>query len=208
MSAEFGLVVHSSQGYPDIFPAQGLCHGLSEAGLANSGRTVEAEDGGLHIALQFQHGQIFDDPVLDRLETVMVIVEHLLSMPQVKIVLRHLAPGKVEHELDVVVLDAVVRRGRVVLLQFGKLFLKLGGHRFGPLLVLRPCAELFEFFLLVHPEFLLDGAQLVVEVIFPLLLVDVALDLLVDLLLDFEQLDLGVQGGQEFHCTGLHVVVP
>ena len=54
----------------------------------------------------------------------MVLVEHLLGMLQVKVVLGHFPPRKVKHELDIVVLRAVVRGVGVAPLQLGHLFLE------------------------------------------------------------------------------------
>ena len=199
MATELRLVVHAAEGYPDIFPAESLGDRLSEAGLADSRRAVEAEDRRLHVALQLEDGKVLDDPFLHCVKAVVVAVENLLRMLEVKVVLRHLAPRQVKHELYVVVLDAVVRRGRIVLLQLGQLLLELLANGLRPLLGLRLRAEPLEFLLLVHSKLLLDGTELIVKVIFPLLLVDVALDLLVDLLLDLKQLDLRVQNLQELH---------
>ena len=114
-------------------------------------------------------------------------------MLQVQVVVRQLAPGQVQHELDVRILDAVVWRSRVVFLQAGHFLVEDGTHFLGPLFLVGPTAHFLELFALVHPELLLDGAQLVVQVIFPLLLVNVRFHLLVNLLLDLQELRLGVQ---------------
>ncbi len=127
-------------------------------------------------------------------------------MPEVQVVLRHLAPGQVQHELDVVVLDAVVRGGGVVLLQAVHLLVEDGAYLLGPFLLVGPGAELGEILLLIHAQLFLDGTELVVQVVFALLLVDVALDLLVDLLLDLEELHLGVQDLQQLQSPLLQAV--
>ena len=207
VAADLRLIVHAAEGNPDVFAPEGPGDGLAEARLADPGRAVQAEDRGLHVALQLEDGQVFDDAVLDRVQPEMVLVQDLLRVLQVQVVLRLLAPGQVEHELDVVVLDAVVGGTGVVLLQARHLLLEDGLHRLGPLLRGGPLAELREFLALVHAQFLLDGAELVVEVVFALLLVDVAADLLVDLLLDAEQLDLGLQDREQLHAAHLHVAV-
>ena len=63
------------------------------------------------------------------------------------------------------------------------------------------------FSISVHTEFLLNGTELVVKVIFPLLLVDFVLDLGIDFLLDFQEFDLGIQDIEQLHCPCLHVLV-
>ena len=200
--------MHASQGYAYVFPPERLGYGFAEAGLADTRRAVETEDRRLHVAFQLEDRKVFDDPVLDSIQTVMVCIQDFLGVFQVKIVLGHLTPWEVQHEFDVVVLDTVVRRRRIVLLELGQFFLELLPYFLRPFLRLGSLAELLEFLFLIHPKLFLDGPELVVEIIFPLLLVDVALDFLVDLLLDLEQLGLGVQGGQKLHGPDFHVVVP
>ena len=135
----------------------------------------------------------------------MVLVQHLLGVLEVQVVVGQFAPRKVQHELDVIVLDAVIRRRGIVLLQPGHLLVEDGADLLGPLLFVSAGAELGEILALIHSELLLDGLQLVVQVILPLLLVDVALDLLVDFLLDLQELDLGIQDLQQFHPAVLQV---
>ena len=135
----------------------------------------------------------------------MVLVQHFLRVREVQVVVGHFSPGEVQHELDVGILDAIVRRGGVVLLQAGHFLVKDGSHFLGPLLFIGPAPHLFEFLSLVHAQLFLDGAELVVEVVFPLLLVYVRFHLLVDFLLDLEQLRLGVQHPQQGHAAFLHV---
>ena len=109
VSADLGFIVKAAKGYPLIFAAQGLCYGLAQGCLADSRRAVEADDGGLHVALELQHRQILDDPFLDCLQTEVVLVQDFLGVLKIQIVLGHLFPGQVQYELDVLVLDVVVR---------------------------------------------------------------------------------------------------
>ena len=137
----------------------------------------------------------------------MVGIQDLLGVLEVEVVLAHFAPGQLQHKLQIVVLHAVVGRIGIVFLKLGKLLLESLADFLGPLLGSGPLAELGKIFLLVHTELLLDSTELAVEVVFPLLLVDFALDLLVDILLEVNQLYLHVQDSQELHSTHLDVVV-
>ena len=199
--------MNASECYPDIFPAESPCYGLAEAGLADSRRAVQTEDRGFHVALELQHRKVFDYPLLDRLQSEMVLIQHLLGMFQVQVVLRHLSPWQVQHELDVVELYAVFRRARVVPFQLGHLLFEDFLYGFRPYLFLRLCPEPLKILHLVHSEFFLDGPELAVQIVFPLLLVDFRLDLLVDVLLDFQQFNLRVKHGKQFHCPFLQVPV-
>src|SRR4051812_29313586 len=68
--------------------------GAAERGLADAGRTHEAEQGALHLVAELAHGQVLDDALLHLLEAVVVLVEDLLRLGQVEVVLGGLAPGE------------------------------------------------------------------------------------------------------------------
>ena len=86
MSAYLSLVVHSSGGYAHVFSSEGLGYRFAQAGLSDSRRAVEAEDRGFHIPFQFQNCKIFNDPVLDAVQSEMVLIQNLLGMHEVEIV--------------------------------------------------------------------------------------------------------------------------
>ena len=134
MASDFSLIAHTAQCYTHVLSAYGLGNGLSEAGLADSRRAVETENRRLHVTPEFQHREVFDNPLLHLLQSVMVLVKHLHGMFQVQIVLGQVIPRKVQHELQIVVLDAVVRSGRIVFLEFGKLLRENFRNRFRPVL--------------------------------------------------------------------------
>ena len=190
-----------------ILPSESAGDGLAKTCLSHPRRTVQTQDRGLHVSLQLEHCQIFYYPVLHCIQSVVVFVQHFLGILHVQVVLRHLSPREVQHELYIIILYAVFRRARVVPFQLGHLFLEnlLDGCR--PYLFFGPFAESVEVFAVIHAELFLYCPQLVVEVILPLLLVDFALYLLVDVLLDFEQLDLCVKHCQKFHRPCLEVSV-
>ena len=137
----------------------------------------------------------------------MVLVQNFLGVGQVQIVLALLIPGEVEHEVEVVVLHAVVRRGRIVFAELGKLLFECLGYGFRPFFLFGALLELVIVFAVVHSELFLDGPKLVVEVVFPLLLVYLALRLLVDVRLYLAKLDLHVEHGEQLHGAHLEVVV-
>ena len=201
MTADFGFVVHAAQGDTDVFPAQRPCYALAQGGLTHAGRAPQTQDGRTHVPLQFQDCQVFDDAVFHAVQAEMVFVQHLLRMLEVQVVVGQFAPGQVQHKLDVLELDAVVRRGGIELLQAGHFLVEDGAHFLGPLLFIGPAAHFLELLTFVHTQFFLDGAQLVVQVILALLLVDVRFHLLVDFLLDLQQLGLGFQHLQQGQAT-------
>ena len=207
VAADFGFVVQAAERDALVFAAQSPCDALAEAGFTHARRAVEAEYGRFHVALELEHGEVFYDTVFHRVQPVVVFVQNFLGVLQVQVVLAHLFPGKGEHEVQIIVLHAVVRRVGGVFLEPVKLFVEGLGYFLGPFFLFRTLLELVVVFAFVHTELFLDGLELAVEVVFPLLLVDFGLDLLVDVLLDLGELYLHIQQAQELHGAGAHVVV-
>ena len=136
MTADLRLIMNSAKCNTHILASESPCHRLSKAGLTHSRRAVKTEDRRLHVTLEFQHRKILDNSFLDLLQAIVVFIKHLLSMLEVKVVIRNDAPWQIEHELDVVVLYAVIRRRRIISLQFGHLLFKYLLNRSRPELLL------------------------------------------------------------------------
>ena len=73
----------------------------------------EAEDRAFHVLLQLAHRQVFEDPLLDLLEVVMVGVEDLARPAQVEPVAAGLAPGQNRQPVEVGADDRVLGRAGV-----------------------------------------------------------------------------------------------
>ena len=127
---------------------------------------------------------MFQQPLLDLLQAEVVVVEPFAGMFEVEVVLRALAPRKFEHQLQVVHLYRVFRHGGIQPLELVELLVEHFAHLFAPLLRLGLLAHAGDFgFVLVAAQLLLDGAYLLLEVVFFLLLVDVLFDLALYLVL-------------------------
>ena len=129
----------------------------------------------------------------------MILIENLLGILQIEIVIGDLSPWEIQHELDVVVLYAVVRRARIISLQLCHLLLEDLLHRCRPKLLLSLCTKLRKLFDIIHSKLFLDGLELIIEIVLPLLLVDLSLHLLIDLLLDLLKFHLGLEDRKELH---------
>ena len=195
--------MHTAEGYTHILSSERTCDRLSKTGLTYSRRAVEAKDRRFHVTLELKNRQILYDSFLDGLETEVVLIQHLLRILQVEIVIRNLTPWEVQHELDIVVLDAVVRRARIISLELCHFLLENLLHLRWPEFFFRTSAKLCKLLHIIHSQLFLNGLELIVEVIFPLLLVDFRLDLLIDLLLDLLEFELGIKHGEKLHspCT-------
>ncbi len=84
------------------------CDRLAEAGLADPGRADEAEDRSRRLGVQLADREVLEDPVLDLLEVVVVLVEHLARVIDVEVVLGLLVPGQLDQPLEVGADDPVL----------------------------------------------------------------------------------------------------
>ena len=155
----------------------------AEAGLADAGRADEAEDRAGRLGVQLAHRQVLEDPVLDLLEVVVVLVEDLAGVLDVEVVLGLLRPGQLDQPLEVGADDAVLGGGRRQPLQPAELALGLLPRLLGQLRLLDPLAQLVDLGLLLValPQLLLDRLQLLAQEVLALALVDLRLDLRLDL---------------------------
>ena len=183
MAADLGFVMHAAERDAGEFTSQGTGDAASERGLAYAGRSDEAEDWSLHRGLQTAYREIVEDAVLDLLQIVVVLVEDLLGFDNIDIRAGGLAPRQGRHPLQVRARHHVFggrRRHLGQALQLAVAFLLcFRGH---------PCfvhllAQLID---LLHrvvrlAEFLLNGLHLFAQQVFPLVLADLLLNLLVNL---------------------------
>src|SRR5262245_27656490 len=75
MAADFGFVVYAAERHAHEFPAHGACDRLPERRLADAGRTDEAQDRRLALRRELAHREIFDDPPLDLVEVIVILIE-------------------------------------------------------------------------------------------------------------------------------------
>ncbi len=79
MAADFGLVAHAAERHAHEFAPGRLGDRFAERGLADAGRTDQAQDRSGQLIGALLHGQIFDDPLLDLFQAEMIGVENLLG---------------------------------------------------------------------------------------------------------------------------------
>ena len=78
VAADLGLVAHAADREPDELAADRAGDRLAERGLADARRADEAEDRAGEVVLQLRDGEVLEDPLLDLLEVVVVLVEDRL----------------------------------------------------------------------------------------------------------------------------------
>ena len=101
MAADLRLVVDAAQRQTQIFLIERLGNGVPDGRLAGPGRTDQAEDRARALLRQLEYGQIFQDPLLDLFQPVVVALEDLLRAGEVLAVLPGLVPGHRKKGLDI-----------------------------------------------------------------------------------------------------------
>ena len=79
-------VVHAAESDADELAVEGAGDGAPERGLSNTWRSDEAEDGALHVTAQFADREELDEPLLDLVEAVVVLVEDAAGVCDIEVV--------------------------------------------------------------------------------------------------------------------------
>src|SRR5258708_25293485 len=174
MATDLGLVADAAEGDAYELAIEGAGDRAAQGGLADAGRTDEAEDRTLHLlAAQLTHGQVLEDALLNLLQIVVVLVEDDAGTLQVVVVGRLEAPGQAGHPIEIGADDGGLGGVGMGALEPLDLLLDLilCLRRDHPLLdllaiVLHFLAELFSF-----AELGLDGFQLLAQEVLALRLV-------------------------------------
>ena len=198
MTADRGLVVHTTERHAHELAPERAGDALAERRLADAGRPEQAQDRTFLVLLQLAHGQILDDALLDLLEPVMVLIEDLTNLADFHVVVGRLVPRQIQDPVEVRAHHRV----------FGAAHL----HRAQPLeLLLRDLVglarqlgfrdallEAVEITLVavVLAELFLDGLELLTQHVLALVLAHLLLDLGVDALAHLQDLELARQQAQ------------
>ena len=192
VAAQLGLIVQAAQAHALELAAQRPRDRLAQRRLARARRADETQDRRLGLRVELQHAEVLEDALLDVLQVEVVLVEDLARQPDLEPVLGGLAPGQLDHEVQVGADHLVVGRGRRQPLQPPQLAVGLLAHLLGQVELGQPLAQLLDLGLLrvLFAQFLLDGVQLLPQQVLALLLGQLALGLAGDLAAQLQHLDL------------------
>ena len=193
VTADFGLVAHAAERHAHELAPGRPRDRLAERGLADAGRPDQAQDRSGQLVGARLHREILDDAVLDLLQSVVIVVEHGLRRDQILLDLGLLVPRDRQQPVEIVAHDGRFRGHRRHLAQLLQLVLRLLARFLGELglgNLLFQIGQLVAAF--VVAELLLDRLHLLVEIIFALGLLHLALDARADALLDLQHRDLAL----------------
>src|SRR5207248_4251609 len=223
VAAYLGLVAHAAQAQADELAIERARDALPQAGLADAGRSHEAQDRlaaafaprvghaglrllpallaarGVPLGLHLAHGQVFQDAVLDLLQVVVVLVENLARARHVDRGAGAGRPGQAGDPVQVGADHGVLGRDRRQLLQPRQLAVGLlAALRRQPGLV-EPATQLIDLGLLLvlFPQLALNGTQLLAQDVLALGLVDLLAGLSLDAPPHLQHLNLARQEARQ-----------
>ena len=197
VTADLGLVAHAAERHAHEVAAGRLRDRLAERGLADAGRSDQAQDRAGQLVGALLHGEILDDALLDLLQAVVIRVEGLLGLPEVLLDLRLLVPRDRQQPVEVVAHDRRLGGHRRHLAELLELMVRLVARFLRELGLLDLVLELGELVLAVLvAQLLLDRLHLLVEVVLALGLLHLALDARADALLDLQHGDFTLHQGE------------
>ncbi len=176
MAANLGLVPHAAERQAHELAAGGLGNRHAQRGFAHARRSGEAQNRALGILDELTDGQKFEDALLDLFKAVVILVENLFGELDRARLLRLFLPRHGQQPVNVVAADGRLgrhgRHGLELLQLLNGLVENLLGHAGGFNLLL----QLVELALFAAAQFLLNGLDLLVEVILFLRALHLALD--------------------------------
>ena len=195
VAADLGLVTHAAERQAHELAVHRARDRLGQRGLADARRADEGEDGRLRLLDQRAHREELEDAVLDLLEAVVVLVEHLFGVLEIAVLLGLLVPRHRDQPVEVVARHGRFRRHRRHRLEalqlLDRLLLDVLRHPrlFDLLLQLLDLVAL----VVLAAQFLLDRLHLLVEVVLLLRLLHLLLDARLDAAVDLELVDFGFE---------------
>ena len=187
MSANLRFITHASKRDTHERSVCGLGNRLREGGFAHTGRANEREDRALAFATQLQHGHMLHDAALHVVEAEMIGIKLGFDGIEIGRRLRADIPRKVGNPLEVGADDVALRLIRPDRFEATQFAIHDIAHVLWKVSIVELLAEAILGIVFVA-KLLLDGAHLLTQHRFLLILADVLADLRVDFL---AQLSLG-----------------
>ena len=190
--ADLGLVAHAPERDADELAIERARNRLRQRGLADAGRTDEAENGPLHARVQLAHREVLENAVLRLLQPAVVVVEHLPGAREIDDLVGPHVPGQDHEPVEIGPRHRVLGRRHRHAGQPVELAKRLLLHRFGHARGFDLLPELFDLLgvLVAFAELLLNRLHLLAQQILALALADLGLHLGLDLRAQLEDLEL------------------
>ena len=203
VTADLGFIMHAAKADAHEFAVHGARDRLPQRGLADAGRSHEAQNWRLSVRGELADRQIFDDPPLDLFKAEMILIEDAPCFGNIDRGFLGKVPGQFDQPIEISTHHAVFCRSFRHALEppqfLASLILDLLGHfRLGDRLV--QFGHLGGLAFIALAELALDRRHLLTQQNFALALVEGHLGLAADLLGQSQNLDaVGKQARDLFH---------
>lgn len=108
MPADFCLVAHSAEGERwNLRPSP--CDGAASEVLPTPGGP-QSRGGSLGVGIELADAEVFKDAVLDLGQPVVILVQHVFGLDDIKLILGHLFPRQFRQPVEIGAYDAGFRR--------------------------------------------------------------------------------------------------
>src|SRR5205085_6005540 len=101
MAADLRFVVDAAQAHAHEAAACRLGNALAKRGLADAGRTDEAQDRALTLRVELAHREVLENATLDLVETEMILVEDGARFRDVDAILAGLRPRELDQGIEI-----------------------------------------------------------------------------------------------------------
>src|SRR5258707_8676249 len=101
VAADFRFIMHAAKTDADERPIHRACDRLAQRSLADAGWSDKTEDRRLALRRQFSHRQIFDDPALDLLQTIMILVQDAARLWDIDGLFRRQTPWQLDQPIEI-----------------------------------------------------------------------------------------------------------
>ncbi len=198
MAADIGFIAHAAKRNARVFAPHCLGNRAGNRRFADAGRADKAEHLPLDLGRKRLDGKELKNALFYLFQAVVVAVEHPFCLGKIDLIPCFLVPGQLEHGFQVCTDDAGLGRHAAHFFQAVNLFVKPFGSFFGQLQRVNPLTvggALGDDIL--FPKLGLNDFNLFPQVIFPLILVKLGFQLVLDVVFDAE--DFGLVAEQPNH---------
>ncbi len=109
MPADLGFIAHATERHPNELAVGRTRDRLPERRLADARGPHQAQDRRLQLVDSLLHGKVFEDAVLDLLEAVVIVVQHLLGVAQIVVDAAALLPRQADQCVQIIAHDRRLR---------------------------------------------------------------------------------------------------
>ena len=191
MAPDVRFIMDAAQRNPSHFPVQTSGNRIGNAGLADTGRTYQAQNLGWHFRCHLPNGDGFQDSLLDLFQAKMVVFQNLFCRSNIHPLFGLLVPGKIQHRIQIVAKNGPLGRSEGLLLQTIHIFQQLLFQFLTQMQIFNTLDVVFKFRRLVcFPQLILKNLDLLTDIVIPLVLIQCRAGLLLNIRFQAEHLHL------------------